>query len=159
MPDAPTEADSQPEATPTASADTPEPTGNDAVTVENGRRRGRRRVMKKKKVKDEDGYLGKYVVCILIHMLIISQSRRRKPCGNHSLKTNHSPRDPSLYLLDLQAVRRVSLLARKAREALRVSSRRLDTSTTRYCILFSLLAASVLFSERRTYPTDVFRET
>ena len=28
------------------------------VTVENGRRRGRRRVMKKKTVKDEDGYLG-----------------------------------------------------------------------------------------------------
>lgn len=30
----------------------------DTVTVENGRRRGRRRVMKKKTVKDEDGYLG-----------------------------------------------------------------------------------------------------
>ena len=34
--------------------DEPEPT----VTVENGRRRGRRRVMKKKTVKDEEGYLG-----------------------------------------------------------------------------------------------------
>ena len=32
----------------------PEPT----VTVQNGRRRGRRRVMKKKTVKDEEGYLG-----------------------------------------------------------------------------------------------------
>lgn len=33
----------------------------DTVTVENGRRRGRRRVMKKKTVKDEDGYLGELV--------------------------------------------------------------------------------------------------
>lgn len=31
----------------------------ETVTVENGRRRGRRRVMKKKTVKDADGYLGK----------------------------------------------------------------------------------------------------
>ena len=30
----------------------------ETVTVENGRRRGRRRVMKKKTVKDEEGYLG-----------------------------------------------------------------------------------------------------
>lgn len=29
------------------------------MTVENGRRRGRRRVMKKKTVKDDEGYLGK----------------------------------------------------------------------------------------------------
>ena len=36
----------------------PEP--KETVTVENGRRRGRRRVMKKKTVKDEDGYLGKF---------------------------------------------------------------------------------------------------
>lgn len=33
-----------------------EPT--ETVTVENGRRRGKRRIMKKKKVKDEEGYLG-----------------------------------------------------------------------------------------------------
>jgi DNA polymerase delta subunit 3 len=33
----------------------------ETVTVENGRRRGRRRVMKKKTVKDEDGYLGKFI--------------------------------------------------------------------------------------------------
>lgn len=30
----------------------------ETVTVTNGRRRGRRRVMKKKTVKDEEGYLG-----------------------------------------------------------------------------------------------------
>lgn len=59
MPDAPTTADSQQEATPAGTADTPEP-ADDAptVTVQDGRRRGRRRVTKKKKVKDEDGYLG-----------------------------------------------------------------------------------------------------
>jgi DNA polymerase delta subunit 3 len=62
MPDAPaaeekqTEA-SQPEQVETPKPDEPEPT----VTVENGRRRGRRRVMKKKTVKDEEGYLGKSI--------------------------------------------------------------------------------------------------
>ncbi|XPS99647.1 hypothetical protein M3J09_008819 [Ascochyta lentis] len=61
MPDAPA-AEEKPEKQTEASqsqqvepprADEPEPT----VTVENGRRRGRRRVMKKKTVKDEEGYL------------------------------------------------------------------------------------------------------
>jgi DNA polymerase delta subunit 3 len=57
MPDAPV-PDSPAEAAPTAAADTPEPTETEpTVTVSNGRRRGRRRVMKKKKVQDEDGYL------------------------------------------------------------------------------------------------------
>lgn len=60
MPDAPTEADSQSEVAPLQKPDSPEPADGEAtVTVEAGRRRGRRRVMKKKKVKDEDGYLGK----------------------------------------------------------------------------------------------------
>ncbi|CAG5161186.1 uncharacterized protein ALTATR162_LOCUS5977 [Alternaria atra] len=58
MPDAPATADSQPDAPSTAATDTTEPADGEAtVTVANGRRRGRRRVMKKKKVKDEDGYL------------------------------------------------------------------------------------------------------
>ena len=35
----------------------------ETLTVENGRRRGRRRVMKKKTVKDEEGYLGKLPYC------------------------------------------------------------------------------------------------
>jgi len=53
------ETESQPAATPVSNAETPESTQGEAtVTVENGRRRGKRRVMKKKKVKDEDGYLG-----------------------------------------------------------------------------------------------------
>jgi DNA polymerase delta subunit 3 len=62
MLDAPVEAESQPEATPVDTPEVfeaPEPEGDATVTVENGRRRGRRRVMQKKKVKDEDGYLGK----------------------------------------------------------------------------------------------------
>ena len=57
MPDTPA-ADSQGADTPTAAADIPEPAEEEpTVTVSDGRRRGRRRVMKKKKVKDEDGYL------------------------------------------------------------------------------------------------------
>ncbi|EMD86266.1 hypothetical protein COCC4DRAFT_39394 [Bipolaris maydis ATCC 48331] len=60
MPDAPAAVESQTETTPTATAtaDAAEPAEDEATfTVTNGRRRGRRRVMKKKKVKDEDGYL------------------------------------------------------------------------------------------------------
>lgn len=34
----------------------------ETVTVTDGRRRGRRRVMKKKTVQDEEGYLGKFVL-------------------------------------------------------------------------------------------------
>lgn len=61
MPDAPAAEEkpseaSQSEKAETPKEDEPEPT----VTVQNGRRRGRRRVMKKKTVKDEEGYLGKY---------------------------------------------------------------------------------------------------
>jgi DNA polymerase delta subunit 3 len=61
LPDAPAAEEraseaSQPEKVETPKEDEPEPT----VTVQNGRRRGRRRVMKKKTVKDEEGYLGKH---------------------------------------------------------------------------------------------------
>lgn len=52
-----------PDAAPAADVDAPakaeeaeEP--KETVTIENGRRRGKRRIMKKKTVKDEDGYLG-----------------------------------------------------------------------------------------------------
>ncbi|KAL5113974.1 hypothetical protein ACEQ8H_008156 [Pleosporales sp. CAS-2024a] len=58
MPDAPVEANSQCTEEPIGNAQTRQSTlGEGTVTIENGRRRGRRRVMKKKKVKDEDGYL------------------------------------------------------------------------------------------------------
>jgi hypothetical protein len=40
-----------------------EPT--ETVTVTEGRRRGKRRVMKKKTMKDEEGYLGKFMLCTL----------------------------------------------------------------------------------------------
>lgn len=49
--DAEDETDSKPEA-----QTKPEP--EETVTVSDGRRRGRRRVMKKKTVQDEEGYLG-----------------------------------------------------------------------------------------------------
>lgn len=59
MPDAPVTKEpptesSQPEKPGTPKEEKPELT----VTVQNGRRRGKRRVMKKKTVKDEEGYLG-----------------------------------------------------------------------------------------------------
>ncbi|KAF1846787.1 uncharacterized protein K460DRAFT_367533 [Cucurbitaria berberidis CBS 394.84] len=58
MPDAPTGTELQAEATTLGTPDAIEPAeGESIVTIQNGRRRGRRRVMKKKKVKDEDGYL------------------------------------------------------------------------------------------------------
>lgn len=65
MPDAPAApatVEPQAEATPTDTADTPDASQSataapPASTTQNGRRRGRRRVMKQKKVKDEDGYL------------------------------------------------------------------------------------------------------
>ena len=37
-----------------------EPSPEPAVTVTGGRRRGRRKIMKKKTIKDEEGYLGLY---------------------------------------------------------------------------------------------------
>ncbi|KAJ4379741.1 hypothetical protein N0V86_004923 [Didymella sp. IMI 355093] len=58
MPDAPIAKDIPTEASQTEKGETPK--GEEAeptVTVQNGRRRGKRRVMKKKTVKDEEGYL------------------------------------------------------------------------------------------------------
>ncbi|OAL45212.1 hypothetical protein IQ07DRAFT_684177 [Pyrenochaeta sp. DS3sAY3a] len=60
MLDAPTLTESQPAPSPptTAKLASPEPSESESkVTVHNGRRRGRRRVMKRQKVKDEEGYL------------------------------------------------------------------------------------------------------
>ncbi|KAH8728676.1 DNA polymerase subunit Cdc27 [Phaeosphaeriaceae sp. PMI808] len=58
MLDAPAETASQPAVTSPDNLNSQEPDDTEpTVTVQNGRRRGRRRVMKKKKVKDEDGYL------------------------------------------------------------------------------------------------------
>ncbi|KAF1966083.1 hypothetical protein BU23DRAFT_560540 [Bimuria novae-zelandiae CBS 107.79] len=58
MPDAPTEEEKDSQDAPIDKEAPSKPAESEAtVTVQGGRRRGRRRVMKKKKVKDEDGYL------------------------------------------------------------------------------------------------------
>lgn len=62
MPDAPATEEppaesSQPEKPETPKEEELEPT----VTIQNGRQRGKRRVMKKKTVKDEEGYLGEQI--------------------------------------------------------------------------------------------------
>lgn len=67
MPDAPATKEtpaeaSQPEKAETPKEEEPEPT----VTVQNGRKRGKRRVMKKKTVKDEEGYLGKHTYIVYL---------------------------------------------------------------------------------------------
>lgn len=63
MPDAPVTKEKASEEEHPESAETPkadEPEQEPTVIVENGRRRGKRRVMKKKTVKDEEGYLGEF---------------------------------------------------------------------------------------------------
>lgn len=60
-PDTPADASPEAEEGPEIALDTKadaEPEPAETVTVSNGRRRGRRRVMKKRTVKDEEGYLG-----------------------------------------------------------------------------------------------------
>jgi DNA polymerase delta subunit 3 len=59
MPDAPTEEEKDSQDAPIDKEAPSQPSEAEAtVTVQGGRRRGKRRVMKKKKVQDEDGYLG-----------------------------------------------------------------------------------------------------
>lgn len=79
---------------------------NESVTVENGRRRGRRRVMKKKTVKDEEGYLGKSY-CHMLHgyCAYVVQSRERKLRGSPSLRRNPRRRRPKYQLPLLQRTR------------------------------------------------------
>ena len=88
--------------------------------------------MKKKKVKDEDGYLGKHTHAHPHSHTDHVQLPRKKPCGSLSLKTSHNRKDSNLRLPNHRAARRESLLARKGREALPASSRRpemLETPT------------------------------
>lgn len=59
------DADEEPQREPTPVEQAPPPPSKPAelkeeVTVQGGRRRGRRQVMKKKTIKDEEGYLGQY---------------------------------------------------------------------------------------------------
>jgi DNA polymerase delta subunit 3 len=59
MPDAPTEEEKDSQDAPIDKETSSQPAETEeTITVQGGRRRGRRRVMKKKKIKDEDGYLG-----------------------------------------------------------------------------------------------------
>ena len=131
MPDAPAATESQPENTPAAAADTPEPTEGEAtVTVTNGRRRGRRRVMKKKKVKDEDGYLGEEISTCYRTPTNMPQSPKRKLYGSRFPKTSLRRRSPSQPLRNQQVQQRVRpLVVRRGRVALLVSSRRLEATT------------------------------
>jgi DNA polymerase delta subunit 3 len=61
-----------------------EPEKKEEVTVTNGRRRGKRKVMKKRTYKDEDGYLGKnYSRALIIEILLITwySHKRRSRVG------------------------------------------------------------------------------
>ena len=81
MPDAPSVNDSQPEATTAATPDA-DLQGEPIVTIQNGRRRGRRRVTKKKKVKDDEGYLGESSShSCRIHMLTSHSDQGRNCLG------------------------------------------------------------------------------
>jgi hypothetical protein len=124
MPDAPVTAESQPEETPAGNADTPEASEPEpTVTIENGRRRGKRRVMKKKKVKDEDGYLGKRTRRHSHHSANHLQSLRRKLSGSPSRKKNRSRRNSNLRRSQ-QAAQRANLRQRRDKAASPASSRK-----------------------------------
>lgn len=73
MDDAPAETEEEPTSAPLDKQ--PQPREIDepeaAVTVTGGRRRGRRRVTKKKTVKDEEGYLGNYLLsCVNVFLAL-----------------------------------------------------------------------------------------
>lgn len=81
------DAEEEPQREPTPEEQPPPPPSKPAelkeeVTVQGGRRRGKRQVMKKRTVKDEEGYLGKYraidgyLVATIILMHVYSDSRR-----------------------------------------------------------------------------------
>jgi len=54
----------------------PEPT----VTISGGRRRGKRRVMKKRTVKDDEGYLGKFYCLPWFFDILTNDSHKRRSC-------------------------------------------------------------------------------
>lgn len=61
-----------------------------SVSTGDGRRRGKRRVMRKKQIMDEQGYLGKYTRVVLCDftLTIFEQSRFKNLAGNLSRRTN-----------------------------------------------------------------------
>ena len=79
MPDAPAEEEKDTEDAPIDREVPSKPAESEAtVTVQGGRRRGRRKVMKKKKVKDEDGYLGKLTLSHLCYSSLTLDSHERR---------------------------------------------------------------------------------
>jgi hypothetical protein len=90
--------------------------------------------MKKKKVKDEDGYLGRHMCAHFYSHADHIQSPRKKLYGSLSRRTNLNPRGLNLRPPGRQAVRRESRLVRKDKAVLPVSSRKLDTSKARCCV-------------------------
>lgn len=98
----------------------------ESMTVSDGRRRGRRRVMKKKTVKDEEGYLG---ISFSLHCsgtvkLTCFQSRERRRHGSHFQKTSLRPRSPRYRRQPLLRQRARKVLQRLARAVSCLSSRR-----------------------------------
>jgi hypothetical protein len=82
MPDAPAEEEKDSEDAPIDREPPSKPVEKEAVTVvEGGRRRGRRRVMQKKKVKDEDGYLGKLIFSNVVTHLTLDSDERGSGMG------------------------------------------------------------------------------
>ena len=64
MPDAPLEEENDSQDAAIDKTPAPKATESEsAVTSQGGRRRGRRKIMKKKTMKDEEGYLGKQPLC------------------------------------------------------------------------------------------------
>jgi DNA polymerase delta subunit 3 len=62
MPDADEEPEPEREQTPVEQPPPPRPTQlKEEATVQGGRRRGKRQVIKKRTLKDEEGYLGKFL--------------------------------------------------------------------------------------------------
>ena len=86
MDDAPAETEEEPTSAPLDKQPQPQEIDEPeaAVTVTGGRRRGRRRVTKKKTVKDEEGYLGNYLlscVDVFFSSLTMSSDKRRTSLG------------------------------------------------------------------------------
>jgi len=59
MPDAPPAEETDSQDAPLDKVAPSKPAENEMITIQGGRRRGRRRVMVKKRIKNEDGYMGK----------------------------------------------------------------------------------------------------
>lgn len=57
-----------------------EPEPQETVTVQGGRRRGKRKIMKKKTVKDDEGYLGKSLHHVQKYYGLTQSSYGRRAC-------------------------------------------------------------------------------